>query len=340
MTKKNVLLDKLIKATTLEDVAILSEQDIHRHDPISTPVPMINVALSANPAGGVQPGSLMIAGDSKHFKTGFGLLLVSAFLARYEDAVVLFYDSEFGHNDSYFDLFGIEKSRIIHCPITTVEEWRTDIKNQLNTIERGDHVMILVDSIGMLASAKEVADAEAGNEKADMTRARTLNSAFRIIGPHLTLKGIPMVVINHTYKEIGTMYPQEIISGGKKAYLNANDIWIIGRSKDMDDKELVGYNFTIRVEKSRTVKEGSRIPITISFEKGINKYSGLFEFALEQGIIDSPSKGRYRYTGNCSEIVAKDKTFTRSAMDVPEFWDVLLKDPEFLTQIKDRYALA
>jgi len=334
LVKNHKLRDSILKASTLATTDILANQELLDFVPIVTSVPMVNVALSGSPLGGLQPGTLMIAGESKHFKTGFGLLMVSSFLSKYDDGVVLFYDSEFGHNDTYFALFDIDKEKIVHCPITSVEEWKEDIANQIKGIERGDHVMIFVDSIGNLASLKEIVDAEEGKNTADLTRARQLNSAFRIVGPHLPLKGVPMVVVNHTYKEIGGgKYPRDIVSGGQKAYLNANDVWILGRNQDKTETEgLKGYNFVIKIEKSRTVKEGSRIPINVSFENGISKYSGLFELAVELGFITSPSKGRYEYNNGVKGY--------RKDFDNPEYWDVLLQDQHFLDLITKKYSLA
>ena len=208
------LKDKLIKNSTIDYTSTLTESKIYtKKDMIQTSVPMINVALGGSIDGGLTPGLIMLAGPSKHFKTGFSLLLASAFLKKYEDGVVLFYDSEFGTPQSYFETFGIDLDSVIHTPITDVEELKHDIMKQLKDIERGDKVFILVDSIGNLASKKEVEDALDGKSVADMTRAKQLKSLFRMVTPHLTLKDIPMVVVNHTYKEIG-MFPKDIVGGG------------------------------------------------------------------------------------------------------------------------------
>jgi len=208
------LKDKLIKNSTIDYTSTLTESKIYtKKDMIQTSVPMINVALGGSIDGGLTPGLTMLAGPSKHFKTGFSLLLASAFLKKYEDGVVLFYDSEFGTPQSYFETFGIDLDSVIHTPITDVEELKHDIMKQLKDIERGDKVFILVDSIGNLASKKEVEDALDGKSVADMTRAKQLKSLFRMVTPHLTLKDIPMVVVNHTYKEIG-MFPKDIVGGG------------------------------------------------------------------------------------------------------------------------------
>lgn len=208
------LIDKLKKNTTIKDTEILAQSKFfHAKDMIQTPVPMINVALSGRLDGGLTPGLTVFAGPSKHFKTAFALLLAKSYLEKYQDAVVLFYDSEFGSPQSYFDSFGIDTSRIVHTPITDIEQLKHDAMAQLNNIERGDHLIVVVDSVGNLASRKEVEDAIDGKSVADMSRAKQLKSLFRMITPHLTLKDIPMIVVNHTYKEIG-MFPKDIVSGG------------------------------------------------------------------------------------------------------------------------------
>jgi RecA/RadA recombinase len=130
----------------------------------------------------------MLAGPSKHFKTGFALLLASSFLKKYPDGVILFYDSEFGTPQSYFNKFNIPLDSVVHTPITDVEELKFDIMKQLKDLQRDDQVLIIIDSIGNLASKKEVEDAMNEKSVADMSRAKQLKSLFRMITPHLTLK--------------------------------------------------------------------------------------------------------------------------------------------------------
>ena len=208
------LLAKLQKNSTIRETDILSDSRLFtKKDVIQTNIPMINVALSGSLDGGLTPGLTMFAGPSKHFKTAFALMLAKTYLDKYQDAVVLFYDSEFGTPQSYFTSFGIDPTKVLHTPITDVEQLKHDAMAQLTNIERGDHVMIIVDSIGNLASKKEVEDSLEQKSVADMSRAKQLKSLFRMVTPHLTLKDIPMVVVNHTYKEIG-MYPKDIVGGG------------------------------------------------------------------------------------------------------------------------------
>jgi RecA/RadA recombinase len=208
------LLDKIKKNSTIKDSAILARSKFFAaKDMIQTSIPVVNVAFSGDLDGGFTPGLTMWAGPSKHFKTAFSLLMVKAYQSKYPESVVLFYDSEFGTPQNYFTSFGIDTDRVIHTPITDIEQLKFDIMQQLSNIERGERVMIVIDSIGNLASKKEVEDALDGKSVADMSRAKQIKSLFRMVTPHLTLKDIPMVVVNHTYKEIG-LYPKDIVGGG------------------------------------------------------------------------------------------------------------------------------
>jgi RecA/RadA recombinase len=306
---------------------------------IPTTVPMINVALSGSVDGGLTPGLTMLAGPSKHFKTGFSLLLASAFLKKYKDGIVLFYDSEFGTPQSYFETFNIPLDSVVHTPITDIEELKFDIMAQMKELTREDRVMIIVDSIGNLASKKEVDDALDGKSVADMSRAKQLKSLFRMITPHLTLKDIPMAVINHTYKEIG-LYPKDIVGGGTGSYYGSDNIWILGRQQDKDDKEIKGYHFVINVEKSRYVKEKSKIPITISYEGGINRWSGLLDTAIDGGYIVKPKAGWYATVDKETGEVKQPSQRAGDIVNNKEFWINMFKNTDFAKYIENRYKMS
>jgi RecA/RadA recombinase len=207
-------MDKLTKNSTIKLTSpIMDSKVFGKKDMAPTPVPMINVALSGRVDGGLVPGLLMLAGPSKHFKSAFALLMAAAYQKKYPEAVILFYDSEFGTPQAYFQSFGINMNQVVHTPITDVEELKFDIMKQLEGITKADRVCIVIDSIGNLASKKEVDDALEGKSVADMSRAKQMKSLFRMVTPHLNLKDIPLVAVNHTYKEIG-LYPKDIVSGG------------------------------------------------------------------------------------------------------------------------------
>ena len=333
------LKEKLIKNSTIDMTATLTDSKIFtKKDVITTMVPMINVALSGSVDGGLTPGLTMLAGPSKHFKTGFALLMASAFLKKYKDGVVLFYDSEFGTPQAYFNTFGIPFDSVVHTPITDIEELKFDIMQQMKELKREDHVMIIIDSIGNLASKKEVDDALDGKSVADMTRAKQLKSLFRMITPHLTLKDIPMVVINHTYKTI-EMYSKDVVGGGTGSYYGSDNIWILGRQQDKDDKEIKGYHFVINVEKSRYVKEKSKIPITISYEGGINRWSGLLDIAVDGGYIIKPKVGWYATVDRETGEVHTPSVRAGDIVDNKEFWMKMFKDTDFAAYLENKYKM-
>jgi RecA/RadA recombinase len=333
------LMDKLKKNSTIKDTAILTESKFFQtKDLIQTSVPALNVALSGRLDGGLTPGLTVFAGPSKHFKTAFSLLLAKSYLDKYDDAVVLFYDSEFGTPQAYFDTFAIDTSRVIHTPITDIEQLKHDVMSQMNGIERGDHVIVVVDSVGNLASKKEVEDALDGKSVADMTRAKQMKSLFRMVTPHLTIKDIPMVVVNHTYQTM-EMFSKAVVSGGTGIYYSADNIYIIGRQQEKTGQDLTGYNFIINVEKSRFVREKSKIPVEVSFEGGISKWSGLLDMAIESGHVIKPSNGWYQRvdmsTGEAVEPKAR-KTDTQKK----DFWLPILSDQTFMDWISKRYTIS
>jgi RecA/RadA recombinase len=332
------ILDKIKKNTTIKDSAILSESKFFKKkDMIPTSVPIINVALSGRLDGGLTPGITMWAGPSKHFKTAFSLLMAKSYMDKYEDAALLFYDSEFGTPQSYFDTFGIDTKRVVHTPLTDVEQLKFDIMQQLSNVERGDHLIIVIDSIGNLASKKEVEDAMEGKSVADMSRAKQMKSLFRMVTPHLNLKDIPLVVVNHTYMEIG-MFPKAIVGGGTGAMYSADNVYILGRQQEKEGTEIVGYNFIINVEKSRYVKEKSKIPVSVSFDGGLSKWSGLLDLALESKHVVKPSNGWYsKCDPETGEV--ETKKYRIKETDDKDFWLSILTSKSFYDFVKNKYSI-
>lgn len=334
MTNK-ALLERLKKMSTIKESEILQDSKFfNKKDLISTDVPMLNVAQSGSFDGGFAPGLTVWAGPSKHFKTSLVLANAKAYLDKYPDAILFFYDSEFGTPQAYFDSFGIPLDRVFHTPITNIEELKFDMMKQLDALQRGDKIFFAIDSVGNLASKKEVEDALDGKSVADMTRAKQLKSLFRMVTPHFTMKDIPCHVVNHTYKT-QEMYSKDVVSGGTGIYYSADNIYIIGRQQDKDGTELLGYNFIINVEKSRYVKEKSKIPICVSFDRGISKWSGMLDLAMEFGIVTKPKIGWYTRPS-----IEGDKMWRIKDTDSKEFWLPLIKDTDFSTQVKNHFTLA
>lgn len=333
------LAEKLRKNTTIKETSTLSETKFFTDkDDIPTFVPALNIALSGSLKNGFSSGLGQFCGPSKHFKSSFMLLLVRAFLKKYSDGVVLFYDTEFGSPPAYFKSFKIDLSRVVHTPITNIEKLKFDIMQQLDGLERSDKVMVIIDSIGNVASAKEVQDALDGKSAADMTRAKQLKSLFRMVTPVLTMKDIPMVVVNHTYDSQET-YSKQIVSGGTGSVYSSDWIVIVGKQQEKEGTDIVGYNFVLNIEKSRSVREKSKIPITVTYEGGIEKWSGLLDLALESGHVIKPSMGWYSRVNKATGEV-EEKKWRAKDTNCSEFWISVLSDPTFNEWVEHRFKIA
>lgn len=149
--------------------------------------------------------------------------------------------------------------------------------------------------------------------------------------PYLAMKDIPLLAVNHTYQEIG-LFPKAIVSGGTGIYYSADNIWIIGRQQDKKGTEIKGYHFVINVEKSRYVKEKSKIPISVTWEGGVSNYSGLLDVALAGGYVVKPSNGWYQRKGEESKV-REAETLTK------EFWDPIFTDTDFKEFMKKQYSI-
>ena len=331
-------MNKLKKNSKLKATEILSRSKFFTEkDMVPTDVPIVNVALSGSIDGGITPGITVLAGPSKHFKTSFALLMASAYLQAKPESVVLFYDSEFGSPQTYFEQFGIDPERVLHTPITNIEELKFDIVAQLEELDRNDDVIVVIDSIGNLASKKELDDALNEKAVADMSRAKALKGLFRIITPYLAMKNIPLLAVNHTYKEIG-LFPRDIVGGGTGIMYSSDNVWIIGRQQEKQGQEVVGYNFIVNVEKSRYVKEKSKIPIGVSWEGGVQKYSGLLEVALIGGYVDKPSNGWYQRVDLTTGEVIGSKLRLKDTMTA-DFWEPILETTDFPEFLKKTYKI-
>ena len=332
------IMDKLKKNSKIKETSILADSKFFTEkDMVATDVPMMNVALSGSVDGGLAPGLTVLAGPSKHFKTSFGLIMASAYLKKYKDAVLLFYDSEFGSPQAYFQQFDIDTERVLHTPITNVEELKFDIIAQMEGLDRNDKVIVMIDSVGNLASKKELEDAINEKSVADMSRAKALKGLFRMTTPYLNMKNIPLIAVNHTYMEIG-LFPKAIVSGGTGIYYSADNIWILGRQQDKQGTEVKGYHFVINVEKSRYVKEKSKIPISVSWDGGVQSYSGLLDVALTGNYVAKPSNGWYcrvdRTTGELIDPRVREKDTLEE-----KFWLPIFESTDFKDYIKSKFAI-
>ena len=343
MNKAQNLMDKLLKNSKIESVERLLDSQILNEKPSAqTRVKLINVALSGKIDGGV-PGSggcTLICGPSRHYKSSYGLIAIKGLLDAYPDGVCLYYNNEFGIKKPYFENAGIDMNRVIHCPVENLEKFKFDIVAQLEELTVDDKVIIFFDSFGGAASKKELSDAIEEKSSADYTRSKTIKGIMRMITPYLYMKNIPFIGIAHTYVDMNSYGgSKQIVGGGTGLYYNPDAIWIVGKSQVKEGEEKVGSTFTINIEKSRFVKEGSKIPIVVRWDSGIANYSGFAELAKEFGIVQDGRRGK-SFTLQYTKIdgTTIDTLLKRNDED-EVFWETVLKETDLAYKIEKYYSI-
>ncbi len=210
------LLERLKSNSIIKDADVVSKSKFfNKKDMIRTTIPALNIAFSGEIDGGFTPGLTLWCGPSKHFKSMFSLIMAKTYMDKYPDSVMILYDCEFGTPLSYFESLDIDTNRVLHIPIMNMEEFKFDAIKQLENLKRGEKVIFVVDSIGNMASKKELEDAIEEKSTQDMSRAKQMKSIFRMITPYLTKLDVPMVAVNHVYKEQGCLESSTLIKTSK-----------------------------------------------------------------------------------------------------------------------------
>ena len=333
----NKLMEKILKNSPTKYTSILSDSpSFNKKDIISTDIPIINIAFSGDLYGGIYSGLTLLAGSSKTYKTNVALVCVRAYLNKYKEAVCILYDSEGGSTPEYLLSQGVDPQRVVHIPVEHLEMLKFDIVKQLKEIERGDKVIIVIDSIGNTASLKELQDALDEKTVAEMQRAKVIKGLFRMVTASLVNKDIPCIAVCHTYETM-ELYSKQVISGGTGLIYSANQAFIIGKAQEKNGTELVGWNFTLNVEKSRFVKEKSKLPFRVLYDSGIQKYSGLLDIAVEANVVVKPSLGWYSKVDK--DGVVEDKKYRAKETDTEDFWKSIFENGVLNEYVKKKYKL-
>lgn len=332
---------KMLKSGSIASSSLLSESPFFsERESIKTDLPILNIAFSGNVDGGLIPGLTILAGLSKSFKTLLALYCMKAYFNKYPDSICLFYDTEFGTPPDYLKTMGIDTSRVIHIPVEHVEQLKFDMVKRINEINRGEHVFIMVDSLGNLASKKEIDDAVDEKSVADMSRAKAIRSFLRTVVSNLTAKDLPCVIVNHIYNSLET-YSKVIIPGGTAVTYLANQIFVISKSQEKNAAgDIEGWTFTINIEKSRFVKEKSKLPFTVRYKGGIGKYSGLLELALDAKLLAKPKMGWYAEVDQETGEIIEPNLREKDLMTKDSIWEKIIANPKFNEYLKDKFQIA
>ena len=263
---------------------------------------IFNALVSGSIFGGI-PGNKItaLAGESSTGKTYFCLGIVQHFLESDPDAGVIYFESESAIGKQMIEDRGIDSSRMMIVPVTTVQEFRTQSIRILDKYleqpaDQRKPLMFVLDSLGMLSTTKEVEDAEAGKETRDMTRAQIVKSIFRVLTLKLGKANVPMIVTNHTYDVVGSYIPTKEMGGGSGLKYAASTIIYLGKKKEKDGKEVVGNIVKCKAAKARLTKENSQVEVRLYYDKGLDKYYGLLELGEKYGLWKNVA-GRYEMNG-------------------------------------------
>mgnify|MGYP003668857325 FL=1 len=256
---------------------------------------ILNGLLSGSLYGGLPSNKITaLAGESATGKTYFLMGIVRSFLESNPKADVVYFESESAITQQMILDRGIDPNRMLMMPVTTVQEFRTDALKVLDSyLEQPESnrnpLFLCLDSLGMLSTTKEVEDTADGKETRDMTRAQVLKAAFRVLTLKLGRAKVPMVVTNHTYDVVGSMFPQKEMGGGSGLKYAASSIVYLSRKKEKDGTEVIGNIIHCKNHKSRLTKENKMVDVRLTYDRGLDKYYGLLELAEKYEIFKKVS---------------------------------------------------
>ena len=305
---------------------------------IDTGSHVFNALLSGSIYGGLPSNKITaIAGESATGKTFFLMGIVKNFLDKNPNAGVLYFESESAITKQMVIDRGIDPERMVILPVTTVQEFRTQSLKVLDGyLEQPESdrqpLFLCLDSLGMLSTTKEVEDTADGKETRDMTRAQVLKAAFRVLTLKLGRAKVPMVVTNHTYDVVGSMFPTKEMGGGSGLKYAASSIIYLSKKKEKDGTEVIGNIIHCKNHKSRLTKENKMVDVRLTYDKGLDKYYGLLELAEKYGIFKKVST---RF-----ELPDGSKQFGKTILSSPEtyFTEDIMKQLDEAANKEFKYA--
>jgi RecA/RadA recombinase len=277
---------------------------------------IMNAVLSGSLYGGIPNNKITaFAGESATGKTFFVLGIVKSFLDSNPNAGVVYYDTEAAVTKGMMEDRGIDTQRVVLAEVDTVQKFRHHALKMIEAYEKVKEkdrppMMFVLDSLGLLSSTKEMEDTMEGKETRDMTKAQIIKAAFRVLTLKLAKVKVPMLVTNHVYASIGSMFPSNEIAGGSGLKYAASTIAMLSKRKEKDGNEVIGNIIHVKMYKSRLSKENKMVDVLLTYKDGLDRYYGLLELAERHGIFKKVST---RY-----EMPDGTKVFGKTINDNPE----------------------
>ena len=290
---------------------------------------IFNALLSGSIYGGLPSNKITaLAGESATGKTYFAMGIVKTFLDANPDAGVIYFESESAITKELIVSRGIDADRMVVVPVATVQEFRYSVLKILDSYlaqNESDRkpLFLCLDSLGMLSTTKEMEDTALGKETRDMSRAQVLKAAFRVMTLKLGRAKVAMLVTNHTYDVIGSMFPQKEMGGGSGLKYAASTIVYLSKKKEKDGTEVIGNIIHCKNHKSRLTVENRIVDVRLTYDKGLDRYYGLLELAEKYGVFNKVST---RY-----ELPNGTKQFGKTILNDPKTYFT----EEIMTQLED-----
>jgi RecA/RadA recombinase len=254
---------------------------------------VFNALLSGSMYGGIPNNKIMaLAGESATGKTYFALGMAKKFLDDNTEGMVLYFDTESAVTSDMIKERGLDPARVAIFPVATVETFRhqaISIVDKYIESKESKPVFIVLDSLGMLSTEKEMTDTADGKTTKDMTRAAVIKATFRVLTLKLGKAGIPLVMTNHTYDIIGSMYPTKKMSGGSGLFYSASTIIYLSKRKVKEGTDVIGNVIHCKLFKGRFTKENSMVDVILNYDTGLNPYYGLVPIAVKYDIFKKVS---------------------------------------------------
>ena len=278
----------------------------------------LNALLSGSLYGGVPSNKITcLAGSESVGKTFLALSIAKNYLEKEKNNIIVYFESEGALTSDMIKDRGLDPDRIIVCPVSTVEEFRTQCVKIIDNMDNDYNLMLFLDSLGNLSTMKEMGDVASGSDKRDMTRAPMIRGTFRTLALMLSKHNIPLIITNHTYDAIGSMFPKKEISGGGGIKYAASTIVTLGKRKHKDGTDVIGNIIKAKLVKGRMTKEESVVEMMLDYDKGLDKYYGLVPIAEKYGIFKKVSTRYETPVGKAFEktiVNDPEKYFTEDVM--------------------------
>jgi len=299
---------------------------------------IFNALVSGSIFGGVSGNKITaIAGESSTGKTFFSLAVVKNFLDTNPDGYCLYFDSEAAITKSLLESRGVDLNRTVVVPVVTIEEFRGKALKMVDMYlkkpeEDRTPCMMVLDSLGMLSTEKEITDALNDKQVRDMTKSQLVKGAFRMLTLKLGQAKIPMIVTNHTYDVIGSYVPTKEMGGGSGLKYASSTIIHLSKKKEKDGTEVIGNVIKAKTNKSRLSKENKDVEIRLYYdERGLDRYYGLLELGEIGGMWKNVA-GRYEIDGK--------KVYAKAVYKEPEkyFTPEILEQLDVIAQGEFKYG--